>query len=98
MLQTEAAECGLVYLAMVASYRSYRIDLQYLWKIFFISFKGMNQTHYVVTITPELDHVMAYGKKEPLQTGMHVDADIWLDRRTLLEWIMEPLYSVSGRV
>ena len=54
--------------------------------------------YYVVTITPELDHVLAYGKKEPLQTGMHVDADIWLDRRTLLEWIMEPLYSVSGRV
>ena len=66
VLQTEAAECGLVCLAMVASSRGYRIDLQYLWKIFFVSFKGMNQTHYVVTITPELDHVMAYGKKEPL--------------------------------
>ena len=54
--------------------------------------------YYVVTIQPELDHVVAYGKKEPLQTGMQVDADIWLDRRSLLEWIMEPLYSVSGRL
>ncbi len=54
--------------------------------------------YYVVTIQPERDHVVAYGKKEPLQTGMQVDADIWLDRRTLLEWIMEPLYSVSGRL
>ena len=52
----------------------------------------------VVTILPDLGHVLAYGKKEPLQAGMQVDADIWLDRRTLLEWILEPLYSVSGRV
>jgi membrane fusion protein len=54
--------------------------------------------YYVVTILPELGHVLAYGKQEPLQAGMQVDADIWLDRRTLLEWILEPLYSVSGRV
>lgn len=54
--------------------------------------------YYVVTISPEQDHVLAYGRKESLQTGMQVDADIWLDRRTLLEWILEPLYSVSGRV
>jgi membrane fusion protein len=56
------------------------------------------EVYYVVTILPELGHVLAYGKKEPLQSGMQVDADIWLDRRTLLEWILEPLYSVSGRV
>ena len=54
--------------------------------------------YYVVTILPDLGHVLAYGKKEPLQAGMQVDADIWLDRRTLLEWILEPLFSVSGRV
>ena len=54
--------------------------------------------YYVVTILPDVDHVLAYGKKEALQTGMQVDADIWLDRRTLLEWILEPLYSVSGRI
>jgi membrane fusion protein len=54
--------------------------------------------YYVVTILPDLGHVLAYGKQEPLQAGMQVDADIWLDRRTLLEWILEPLYSVAGRV
>jgi membrane fusion protein len=54
--------------------------------------------YYVVTILPELEYVLAYGKREPLQVGMQVNADIWLDRRTLLEWIMEPLYSVSGRL
>lgn len=54
--------------------------------------------YYVVTILPEQGHVVAYGQQEPLQAGMQVDADIWLDRRTLLEWIFEPLYSISGRV
>lgn len=54
--------------------------------------------YYVVTILPDAGHVLAYGKQELLQVGMQVDADIWLDRRTLLEWILEPLYSVSGRV
>lgn len=54
--------------------------------------------YYVITVQPDEDYVLAYGKKELLQVGMQVDADIWLDRRTLLEWILEPLYSVSGRV
>lgn len=53
---------------------------------------------YVVTVEPELGHVLAYGKQEPLQSGMQVNADIWLDRRTLIEWIAEPLFSVSGRL
>jgi membrane fusion protein len=54
--------------------------------------------YYVVTIKPEKEFVMAYGKPEPLQTGMQVDADIWLDRSTLLEWIFEPLFSITGRM
>ena len=54
--------------------------------------------YYIVTVVPELNHVVAYGKKETLQTGMQVDADIWLDRRTLIEWILEPLFSISGRM
>lgn len=57
-----------------------------------------SDAYYIVTISPEHGHVLAYGKTVSLQTGMQVDADIWLDRRTLLEWILEPIYSVSGRV
>ena len=39
----------------------------------------------------------AYGKPEPLKAGMQVEADILLDRRRLIEWIFEPLLSLSGR-
>ena len=39
----------------------------------------------------------AYGKREPLQAGMQVEADIRLDRRRLIEWIFEPVLSLAGR-
>jgi membrane fusion protein len=57
-----------------------------------------NDVYYVVSVRLNEQYVEAYGKREPLQSGMQLDADIWLDRRTLLEWIMEPLYSASGRL
>lgn len=42
--------------------------------------------------------VEAYGRPESLQPGMQVEADILLDRRRLIEWIFEPLFSLSGRL
>lgn len=40
MLQTEASECGLSCLAMVASYHGFRTDLATLRRVFLISIKG----------------------------------------------------------
>ncbi len=39
----------------------------------------------------------AYGKTLPLRPGMLVDADIVLDRRTLFEWLLDPLYAAGRR-
>lgn len=52
---------------------------------------------YVATVKLVKQSVMAYGQEQPLQSGMLVDANILLDRRTLFEWVFEPLYSISGR-
>lgn len=41
--------------------------------------------------------ISAYGRPEPLQAGMQVEADVLLDRRRLVEWIFEPLLSLAGR-
>ena len=41
--------------------------------------------------------ILAYGREEPLQAGMQVEADIHLDRRRLIEWIFEPLLGLAGR-
>jgi ATP-binding cassette subfamily B protein RaxB len=47
VLQTEAAECGLACLAMVAGYHGHRIDLPSLRRRHSISLKGMNLMHLI---------------------------------------------------
>ena len=42
--------------------------------------------------------VPAYGLAVPLKSGMALDASVLLEQRRLYEWILEPLYSVTGRV
>jgi len=56
------------------------------------------ELYYIVKVQPEKESVTAYGKQEALQAGMRVNGKIRIDRRTLLEWIFEPLYSLSGRM
>lgn len=41
--------------------------------------------------------VVAYGAEQALRPGMLVSADIELEQRRLLEWVLEPLFSVRGR-
>ncbi|MCF8976375.1 HlyD family secretion protein, partial [Pseudomonas edaphica] len=41
--------------------------------------------------------VMAYGKPQLLQSGMLLDADILQESRRLYEWVLEPLYSLTGK-
>ncbi len=53
---------------------------------------------YRVTVALTRQDVLAYGKPEPLKPGMLLDADILGERRRLIEWIFEPLYSLKGKV
>lgn len=53
---------------------------------------------YRVTVALRNQTVMAYGKPELLKTGMLLDADILGDRRRLIEWIFEPLFSLKANV
>lgn len=54
----------------------------------------------VFSITVRLNEqsVRTYGKDLPLQAGMRLDADIFQETRRLYEWMLEPLYSISGRM
>lgn len=49
---------------------------------------------YRLTIAPESAEITAYGKRETLQAGMQVEADIFLDTRPIWQWILNPLYSL----
>jgi membrane fusion protein len=58
---------------------------------------GSREPLYRVKVVLEAQSVVAYGRDEPLQAGMQVDADVLLDRRRLIEWVFEPLFSLAGR-
>jgi membrane fusion protein len=53
---------------------------------------------YRVTVALAAQTVTAYGAELPLQAGMVLDADIWLEQRRLFEWVLDPLYSITGRL
>jgi membrane fusion protein len=53
---------------------------------------------YRITVALDEQAVQAYGQAQPLAAGMQLEADVLLDRRRLIEWIFEPLLSVTGRV
>ena len=41
--------------------------------------------------------IEAYGAIIPLQPGMLLSADVVFDRRTLIQWLLDPLYAVGRR-
>jgi membrane fusion protein len=53
---------------------------------------------YRITVALARQSVTAYGKSEPLKPGMLLDADVLGERRRLIEWVLEPLYSLQGKV
>lgn len=56
------------------------------------------EPYYRITVTLAKQTVMAYGHAEALKPGMQLEADILGERRRLIEWIFEPLYSIKGRL
>ena len=48
-----------------------------------------------VKVNMESDMVRAYGQDIPVQPGMLLSASIVIDRRTLFEWLLDPLYAVG---
>ncbi|HEY5808114.1 MAG TPA: secretion protein HlyD, partial [Povalibacter sp.] len=53
---------------------------------------------YRVTVVLERQDVNTGGVSLPLQSGMQLDADVLLARRRLIEWLFEPLLTVTKRV
>ncbi|MDD3765189.1 MAG: HlyD family efflux transporter periplasmic adaptor subunit [Nevskiales bacterium] len=53
---------------------------------------------YLIRVKLGQQSVRAYGTSQPLQAGMAVQADVLQERRRLYEWVLDPLYSLAGRV
>ena len=62
-----------------------------------ISVPGLQLNEPVFRVKVRLDRelVSAYGQDMPVQPGMLLSADVIIDRRTLLEWLLDPLYAVG---
>ncbi|MBD9356306.1 HlyD family secretion protein [Methylomonas albis] len=59
---------------------------------------GNNEPLYRVTVDIAAQTINAYGKPQHLQAGMLLEADVLQDTRRLYEWVLEPLYSLTGKL
>ena len=58
---------------------------------------AMAEPSYRVTVALHQQNVTAFDREFPLGADMTLKADIVFDRRSLLEWLFEPLLSLKGR-
>ncbi|QEL57951.1 HlyD family efflux transporter periplasmic adaptor subunit [Chromobacterium paludis] len=61
---------------------------------------GTNATEplYRIRVRLQNQSVNTYGQPQALKAGMALDASVLLERRKLYEWVLEPLFSISGKV
>jgi membrane fusion protein len=52
--------------------------------------------YYKIIISLDKQHIKAFGKNEPLQSGMALTASIKVDNRSLIDWLLDPIYSITG--
>ena len=53
---------------------------------------------YLINVALDRQHIDAYGVAQPLQAGMLLEADVLQESRKLYEWVLEPLFSLSGKL
>ncbi|MDO5651426.1 MAG: HlyD family efflux transporter periplasmic adaptor subunit [Moraxella sp.] len=72
----------------------------YLSSIGIVSLEAQanNEPIYIVQASLDRQDIAAYGKNLPLKAGMTLEADIMQDHRKLYEWVLEPLYSITGKL
>lgn len=59
---------------------------------------SLNEAVYKVTVDLKSQSVLAYGSEIKLQSDMTLNADIVLANRSLLEWLLDPVFSLRGGI
>jgi membrane fusion protein len=54
-----------------------------------------DQPLYMVDIALDRQTISVYGAPEPLRAGLKLEASIMLDRRRLINWVIEPIYEAG---
>jgi len=57
---------------------------------------GVGEPVYRIVVELAEQTVMAYGAPVPLQPGMQVEAHVSIQKRRLFEWVLDPLFAVTG--
>jgi len=60
------------------------------------SLYGVDEPVYRITVDLKSQNATAYGASVPLQPGMQLEASVAMETRTLIEWIFEPLFTLTG--
>jgi len=58
---------------------------------------GVNEPVYHITVDLLQQTANAYGAPVPLQAGMQLEADVLIESRRLIEWMFEPLLTLTGK-
>ena len=53
---------------------------------------------YRITVALDAQAITAYGKPQQLHPGMQLESEIELERRKLYEWVLEPLFTLTGKL
>lgn len=57
-----------------------------------------HRAFFIVRVGLDSAHVRAYGQDIPLRPGHTLSADIEIDRRRLIRWMLDPLFAFSGKL
>jgi membrane fusion protein len=57
----------------------------------------LREPSYRVGVSIERQTMRAYGAELPLEPDLEFQADVLFERRTLLDWILDPLLSAWSR-
>lgn len=58
----------------------------------------LDEPVYRVLVRLERQSVDAFGQPMPLQVGMALTADIILENRSLMDWLLQPIHAIRGRM
>jgi membrane fusion protein len=60
--------------------------------------KQDRRAYFLVRVTLDSSSVKAYDAEIPLRPGLTLTADIEIDRRSLIRWMLDPLFAFTGKL
>lgn len=55
------------------------------------------ESKFLIEVEPEDKTIVAYGAERPILIGSTLSADIVVERRRLIDWVLDPIFAMRGR-